>query len=87
MCLRFCDILADDQLWKHWVQNKIKGKFPPVGDLKKWNVDPADWQDLYIAMEVEKKTWCNVEETMKHMVVKDVHFASVDAVLLVNVSC
>lgn len=84
VCLRFCDILADDQLWKHWVQNKIKGKFPPVGDLKKWNVNPADWQDLYIAMEIEKKTWCNVEETMKHMVVKDVHFASVDAVLLVN---
>lgn len=37
-------------------------------------------------MDVEKRKWSNVKETMRHIVVQDVHYASVDTVLLVNVS-
>ncbi|KAJ2948084.1 hypothetical protein O0L34_g9882 [Tuta absoluta] len=84
VCTRFADILADDHLWKYWVHSKIKGCFPPLHDLKIWEEQQIDWEEVCVEMDVEKKKWCNVKESMRHIVVKDVHFASVDTVLLVN---
>lgn len=45
-----------------------------------------DWEEVCVEMDVEMKKWTNVKDVMRHIVVKDVHFASVDTVLLVNVS-
>ncbi|KAL0901293.1 hypothetical protein ABMA27_006583 [Loxostege sticticalis] len=84
VCRRFADILADDHLWKHWVHSKIKGCFPALLDLKLLDEDQLNWEDVCIDMDVERRKWSDVKESMRHIVVKDVHFASVDTVLLVN---
>lgn len=86
VCRRFADILADDHLWKHWVHSKIKGCFPALLDLKLLDEDKLVWEEVCVDMDVEKRKWSNVKETMRHIVVQDVHYASVDTVLLVNVS-
>lgn len=77
--------MADDHLWKYWVHNKIGGCYPALPNLKIWDEVQIDWEDVCVEMEVEKKKWSNVKDSMRHIVVKDVHFASVDTVLLVNV--
>lgn len=86
VCRRFEDILADDHLWKYWVHSKIKGFFPVLPNLKIWEETQIDWEGVCVEMDVERKKWSNVNNTMKHIVVKDVHYASVDTVLLANVS-
>ncbi|KAJ8736145.1 hypothetical protein PYW08_006801 [Mythimna loreyi] len=84
VCQRFDDILADDHLWKYWVHSKIKGSFPALPRLKIWEETQTDWEAVCVEMDVEMKKWKNVKDTTRHIVVKDVHFASVDTVLLVN---
>lgn len=85
VCSRFADILADDHLWKYWVHSKIKGCYPTLPHLKVWEDEQIDWEEVCVEMDVENKKWTNVKDSMRHIVVKDVHFASVDTVLLVNV--
>lgn len=77
--------MADDHLWKYWVHSKIGGCYPPLPNLKIWEEVQIDWEDVCVDMEVETKKWSNVKDSMRHIVVNDVHFASVDTVLLVNV--
>ncbi|XP_053615320.1 F-box/WD repeat-containing protein 9-like [Plodia interpunctella] len=84
VCKRFDDILADEHLWKTWIHTKVKGAFPPLPHLKLWEEVEVDWEEICVEMDIERKKWSNVNETMKHVVVRDVHFASVDTVLLVN---
>uniref|UniRef100_A0A2A4K4A6 F-box domain-containing protein n=1 Tax=Heliothis virescens TaxID=7102 RepID=A0A2A4K4A6_HELVI len=84
VCQRFDDILADDHLWKYWVHSKINGCFPTLPRLKIWEETQIDWEPVCVEMDVEMKKWTNVKDTTRHIVVKDVHFASVDTVLLVN---
>ncbi|XP_014356534.2 F-box/WD repeat-containing protein 9 [Papilio machaon] len=84
VCRRFEDILADDHLWKYWVHSKIKGFFPVLPNLKIWEETQIDWEEVCVEMDVGRKKWSNVKDTMKHIVVKDVHYASVDTVLLAN---
>ncbi|XP_059051089.1 F-box/WD repeat-containing protein 9-like [Achroia grisella] len=85
VCRRLEDILADDHLWKNWIHSKINTcAFPPLPYLKLWDDIDLDWEEVCVEMDVERKRWSNVKETMQHIVVKDVHFASVDTVLLVN---
>ncbi|KAF9795004.1 hypothetical protein SFRURICE_011135 [Spodoptera frugiperda] len=84
VCQRFEDILADDHLWKYWVHSKTNGCFPTLPLLKIWDETQIDWEAVCVEMDVEMKKWTNVKETTRHIVVKDVHFASVDTVLLVN---
>lgn len=84
VCQRFYDILADDCLWKYWVHSKIKGHYPTLPDLKLWEETRIDWEAACIEMDLETKKWTSVKDTMRHIVVKDVHFASVDTVLLLN---
>ncbi|CAB3241039.1 unnamed protein product [Arctia plantaginis] len=84
VCRRFYDILADDCLWKYWVHSKVKGTYPVLPDLKLWEEIDIDWEAVCIEMDLETKKWTNVKDTMRHIVVKDVHFASVDTVLLLN---
>lgn len=86
VCTRFEAILTDVSLWKHRVNCKIKGLFPPMAHLEDWNEDVVDWTKMCIEMENEKYKWCNVDTTTKHLVIKDLHYASVDAVILVNAS-
>lgn len=64
----------------------MKATYPALPHLKIWEENEPNWQDACIEIDAESRKWSNVEETMKHIVVKDVHFASVDTVLLVNVS-
>lgn len=85
VCKRFEDILADDHLWKNWIHSRVKGVFPPLPHLKLWDETDLNWEDVCVEMDVETKKWTNFKQTMQHIVVKDVHFASVDTVLLVNV--
>lgn len=87
VCQRFHNILGDEHLWRYWVYSKIKGDYPVIPDLKLWNEEQINWENLCVEMCVEKKKWSNVKDTMVHVVIKDVHFASVDTVLLINVSC
>ncbi|XP_075975364.1 F-box/WD repeat-containing protein 9-like [Anticarsia gemmatalis] len=84
VCQRLNDILADDCLWKYWVHSKIHGTYPTLPQLKLWEETQIDWEAVCIEMDLETKKWTHVKDTMKHIVVKDVHFASVDTVLLVN---
>ncbi|CAG9796411.1 unnamed protein product [Diatraea saccharalis] len=84
VCRRFEDILADDHLWKHWVHSKIKGCFPVLLDCDILDEVQLDWENVCIDMDIEYRKWTNVKDTMRHIVVKDVHFASVDTVLLLN---
>ncbi|XP_039758323.1 F-box/WD repeat-containing protein 9-like isoform X2 [Pararge aegeria] len=63
---------------------KISGCFPPLSNLDNCIEDELDWTEMCIEMEVEKNKWCNVDKGMSHFVIKDVHYASVDAVILVN---
>ncbi|XP_013197209.1 F-box/WD repeat-containing protein 9 [Amyelois transitella] len=84
VCKRFDDILADEHLWKNWIHSKAKGAFPPLPHLRLWEEVEVNWEDICVEMDIERKKWANVEQTMKHIAVKDVHFASVDTVLLVN---
>lgn len=85
VCRRFENILADEHLWKFWVHSKIKGYFPVLPNLKTWDESPIEWEEICVEMDVERKKWCNVMETTKHIVIKDVHYASVDTVFLANV--
>lgn len=85
VCTRFEVILTDVSLWKHRVSCKIRGLFPPLSDLDNWNEDSVDWTEMCIEMEAERNKWHNVEKATKHLVIKDLHYASVDAVILVNV--
>lgn len=85
VCKRFENILADEHLWKFWVHSKIKGYFPALSNLMVWDESPIEWEEICVEMDVEKKKWCNVKETTKHIVIKDVHYASVDTVFLANV--
>ncbi|XP_026497954.2 F-box/WD repeat-containing protein 9-like isoform X1 [Vanessa tameamea] len=84
VCQRFNDILDDISLWKYRASCKMRGCFPPLFNLDSWKEDDVDWTDMCIEMEAERNKWCNVDKTTKHLVIKDVHYASVDAVILVN---
>ncbi|XP_068626487.1 F-box/WD repeat-containing protein 9-like [Battus philenor] len=84
VCRRFEDILADDHLWKYWVHSKINGLYPVLPNLTLWEETPIDWVGVCVEMDVERKKWINVKDTMNHIVIKDVHYASVDTVLLAN---
>lgn len=86
VCQRLQDILADDNLWKYWVHSRIKGCYPAILDIKLWDEQPINWADVCADMDFERNKWTNSTETVKHIVVKEMHYASVDAVLLVNVS-
>lgn len=86
VCRRFDDILSDVSLWKYRVSCKVSGKFPPLSNLDNSYEDEMDWTEICIEMESERNKWCNIEKAMSHFVIKDVHYASVDAVILVNVS-
>lgn len=67
--------------------SKVSGSFPPLSILNNWDDSEVDWTEMCIEMENEKNKWCNVDTAMRYFVVKDVHYASVDAIVLVNVSC
>lgn len=67
------------------MHSKTNGCFPTLPLLKIWDETQIDWEAVCVEMDVEMKKWTNVKETTRHIVVKDVHFASVDTVLLVNV--
>ncbi|CAG4954375.1 unnamed protein product [Colias eurytheme] len=84
VCTRFEDILADDHLWKYWVNNKMNGCFPALPNLKIWDEVQIDWEEVCVEIDSEKKKWTDVENTTQHIIIKDVHYASVDAVLLLN---
>ncbi|XP_063548141.1 F-box/WD repeat-containing protein 9-like [Cydia strobilella] len=85
VCTRFETILEDSHIWKYWYHSKLEGStYPPLPHLQHWEEKPIDWQSLCVESASEKRRWENVRETMKHIVVKDIHFASVDTVLLVN---
>lgn len=84
VCRRFESILADDHLWKYWVHSKTHGRYPALPNLKIWDEVQIDWEEVCVEMDVEMTKWTKVKDTMRHIVVKDVHFASVDTVLLVN---
>ncbi|XP_041974848.1 F-box/WD repeat-containing protein 9-like [Aricia agestis] len=84
VCKRFMDILEDESLWKHWVHERVKGFFPPLCYLETYDETQIDWPEVCVEMDVEKSKWYNVEKTMKHLIIKDVHYASVDTVLLMN---
>lgn len=86
VCGRFQDILTDIQLWKYWVNRRIKNTYPALPHLRVWAENEVNWEEACIEIDREYKKWTNVKERMHHIVVKDVHFASVDTVLLVNVS-
>lgn len=86
VCQRFEDILNDETLWKHLVRHKLKGYFPPLCNVEKYNSEIIDWPEICVEIDVERNKWCEVEKTTRHFVIKDVHYASVDAVLLINVS-
>ncbi|XP_063616263.1 F-box/WD repeat-containing protein 9-like [Cydia splendana] len=85
VCTRFQTILEDSHIWKYWYHSKLEGSvYPPLPHLQYWEEEPIDWQSMCVESASEKRRWENVRETMKHIVVKDIHFASVDTVLLVN---
>ncbi|XP_045527284.1 F-box/WD repeat-containing protein 9-like [Pieris brassicae] len=84
VCQRFEDILADDHLWKYWVQNKMNGCFPAIPNLHIYEESEIDWEELCVEIDSEKEKWCDVKNTTKHIIAKDAHYASVDAVLLLN---
>ncbi|KOB76378.1 putative WD-repeat protein [Operophtera brumata] len=84
VCQRLEDILSDDNLWKYWVHSRIKGCYPPILEIKIWDEEPINWVDVCADMDFERNKWTNSAETVKHIVVKEMHYASVDAVLLVN---
>lgn len=86
VCTRFEVIVTDVSLWKHRVSCKIRGLFPPMAHLEDWNEELVDWTQMCIEMENEKHKWCNVDTKTKHLVIKDLHYASVDAVILINAS-
>ncbi|OWR43533.1 F-box/WD repeat-containing protein 9-like [Danaus plexippus] len=83
VCSRFDEILADVGLWKHRVRSKVHGYFPPLCDIDE-SYEDSDWIEMCIEMEHEREKWCNVDKSTKHFVIKDVHYASVDSVILVN---
>ncbi|CAG9136778.1 unnamed protein product [Plutella xylostella] len=84
VCTRFEDIFADEELWKYWASSRMKYPFPPLPNLKIWEEKEPNWEDVFVDIDKESKRWVNAEETMRHVVIKDVHFASVDTVLLVR---
>lgn len=84
VCQRLEDILSDDMLWKNWIHSRIKGHFPVIPQLAIYEDKPINWERVCIEMDIEFSRWYNVKESMKHVVVKDMHYASVDTVLLVN---
>ncbi|CAK1540218.1 unnamed protein product [Leptosia nina] len=84
VCTRFENILADDHLWKYWVQNKVNGCFPALPHLKIYEDVQIDWEEVCVEIDTEKKKWSDVQNTTKHIIAKDIHYASVDAVLLLN---
>lgn len=86
VCQRLENILSDESLWKNWVHSRVKGHYPPIQELQIWNETPIDWENICVEMDSEFHRWVNVKKTMKHVIVKDMHYASVDTVLLVNVS-
>lgn len=81
VCRRFEDIFTDRLLWKYWVSRRLKHKYPAL-----LHVDTAkfNWEDACIKLDNEYKRWSASGTTMRHIVVSDVHFASVDTILLVN---
>lgn len=77
--------MADDHLWKYWVQNKMNGFFPAIPSLNVYKESGIDWEEICVEIDSEKKKWSDVKHTTKHIIAKDIHYASVDAVLLLNV--
>lgn len=86
VCRRFEDILADIKLWKYWVNRRITKTYPALPNLTFWAENEVNWEEACIEIDKEYKKWTNVEKHFSHIVVEDVHFASVDSVLLANVS-
>lgn len=83
VCQRFQIILADTELWKYWLYRRVHQEYPALPYLNIWHNEKV-WEDAYIEIDREYNKWINVDERLTHIVVKDVHFASVDAVLLLN---
>lgn len=81
VCRRFNEILLDDSIWKSRIAKHFSGIYPA---LTVDNPDVFDWREACACIEDEINLWKFKDDVMSRIVLKDIHYASVDAVLLMN---
>ncbi|GLH12614.1 F-box/WD repeat-containing protein 7 [Gryllus bimaculatus] len=81
VCKHFHDVLSDESVWKSRIAKHHESVYPalPVD-----NPDEFNWQEACAKIEDEHNRWKNKEKDMKRILLKDIHYASVDAVLLMK---
>ncbi|XP_068083329.1 F-box/WD repeat-containing protein 9 [Anabrus simplex] len=80
VCKHFHVILSDEFVWKSRVGRRWNNAYPPL-PVKS---EEFSWMKACTLIEEEDKKWSTIGETMHRVTLKDVHFACVDAVLLMN---
>nr|CAD7433793.1 unnamed protein product [Timema monikensis] len=79
VCKRLHSILSDEDIWKLRIVERWQGlKYPPVDQ------DDIHWKKACVAMEDEYDRFKSSEFRMKCKQWKEIHYASVDAILLIN---
>ncbi|KAK8771095.1 hypothetical protein V5799_025660 [Amblyomma americanum] len=78
LCTRFADLLGDDSFWKAKLAATWPKPYPvPVAE-------DFDWKEACIERERQFNQWTNWEDEMRSVHIRDAHFGSIHALLLMN---
>lgn len=83
VCKRLYDILSDEIVWRTWIKQRWPSLKVPVLEFTCLDGD-LDVKDICYHVDEEMQLWAGDLSNMKKHVWKDVHFATVDTVKLLN---
>lgn len=80
VCKRFYEILSDTTLWRLRITKRWGSKYPPVPV----NADDFNWRLACVCIEDQHEFWNRKDVKMEAILRKDVHYAAVDGIHLMN---
>ncbi|KAE8750416.1 hypothetical protein FOCC_FOCC002710 [Frankliniella occidentalis] len=77
---RLNEILSDDFIWRSRIFKRWRQVYPPLPAVN----NCVNWKAACINLEEQQERWSNMQSTMKHLSWRDLHVASIDAIMLIN---
>ncbi|PSN30204.1 hypothetical protein C0J52_21036 [Blattella germanica] len=80
VCKRLHEILSDESIWKSRITLRWGSMYPPLPVES----DEFNWRQACVCIEDQYEMWHRKEMTMRPILRKDIHYASVDAIHLMK---
>ncbi|XP_021912837.1 F-box/WD repeat-containing protein 9-like isoform X2 [Zootermopsis nevadensis] len=80
VCKRFHEILSDSAIWRSRISKRWGSKYPPIPV----NADDFNWRLACVNIEDQYELWNRKDIKIKSVLRKDIHYAAVDAIHLMN---